>query len=79
MIHVDVRRVPGSDAVTRPTYAVETSTDGAGWALQYSTTAEQAARPELAQQEAENIARIFAAGAHYAGAEVRITSCGAAL
>lgn len=75
MIHVNVRTDP-----SRPSdYIVETSTDGAGWRVQYVCPLTVGDDPIAPRREAERTARTFAHGARYAGADVRITSCGYAL
>lgn len=72
MIHINVR----SAGEGLRSYVVEASTDGAGWSEQYFC----APAPEYtAREHAEHVARIFANGCRYAGAEVRMTSCGAEL
>lgn len=79
MIHVDVKRA--SDA-PRADYLVQASTDGAGWRTQYIVAA-TVGTPSMddaeRRREAEDIARVFAHGCRYAGAELRVTSCGYAL
>lgn len=75
MIHVNVRTDPAHPE--RPNdYIVETSTDGAGWKTQYVCPLTEGDDPITPRRTAENTARTFANGARYAGAEVRMTSCG---
>ena len=56
-------------------YIVEASTDGAGFTEQYFC-GPVPERRRSAREHAEYVARIFANGCRYAGAEVRMTSCG---
>lgn len=71
MIHINVRHA----GVGLRSYIVEASTDGAGFSEQYFC----GPVPEVhrsARENAEHVARIVANGCQYAGAEVRMTSCG---
>jgi hypothetical protein len=70
MIHVDVRR----DAIGD--YRVETSVDGAGWALQYLHCRTVGETEADVKSRAEHCARTFAAGCQFAGARVKMTSGG---
>jgi hypothetical protein len=76
MIHVDVRK-------TGAGYVVEASTDGAGFATQHVIDVRKdmpiVATFPLAREYAETIARAFANGCGYTGADVRMTSCGGPL
>lgn len=72
MIHINVRSA--GDGLR--SYVVETSTGGAGWLEQYFCGPQT---DWTAREHAEHVARIFANGCRYAGAEVRMTSCGAEL
>ncbi len=54
---------------------VEASTDGAGWSEQYFCGPVPECH-QSAREHAEHVARIFANGCRYAGADVRPTSCG---
>jgi hypothetical protein len=75
MIHVNVR--PDPNPVAHPADCiVETSTDGAGWKVQYVcafTVGDDPARP---RQDAEGIARVMGHAWSYAGLEWRGTSHG---
>jgi hypothetical protein len=71
MIEINVR--PAGVGLTA--HIVEASTDGAGFTEQYFC-GPVPERGRSAREHAEYIARIFANGVRYAGAEVRMTSCG---
>lgn len=71
MIHINVKRASNE----LRSYIVETSTDGGGWAEQYFCGPFSEAG-QTARENAEHVARIFANGCRYAGAEVKMTSCG---
>jgi len=70
MIEINVR--PAGVGLTA--HIVEASTDAAGFTEQYFCGPARAGRS--ARQHAEYVARIFANGVRYAGAEVRMTTCG---
>jgi hypothetical protein len=75
MIHINVRSNSSSQAHANECI-VETSTDGAGWKVQYIcgfTIGDDDMRP---RREAENIARIMGAAWTYAGIDWRGTSHG---
>lgn len=72
MIEIDVR--PADGWLTA--HVVEASTDGVGFIEQYFR-GPVPERRRSAREHAEDVARIFANGCRYAGAEVRMTSCGA--
>jgi hypothetical protein len=73
LIHINVR--PAGQGL--PSWIVETSTDGAGWAEQYLCGPPDNGKGP--RWLAEQTARIFANGCRYAGADVRMTSAGAEL
>jgi hypothetical protein len=70
LIQINVR--PAGEGLTA--YIVEDSTEGVGFTAQYFC-GPVPERRRSAREYAERIARIFANGCRYAGAEVRMTSC----
>jgi hypothetical protein len=80
MIHIDVKRLrdPNNADVTTG-FAVETSTDGAGWKRQFTCALQHGQSVANCKREAEWIATVFGEGCLYAGATIRKTSGGYAL
>ena len=76
MIHVNVRRKHQQHGGDPYAFIVETSTDGAGWKTQYMLALSHGDTLARVKADAEQTARVFAAGCEYAGAETRKTSGG---
>lgn len=75
MIHVNVRPDPNPNAHAEDCI-VETSTDGAGWRVQYVCNTTLGDAPGRARSGAEHTARIMRVAWDYAGVPNRGTSHG---
>lgn len=75
MIHVNVRRDPNPAAHVNDCI-VETSTDGAGWKVQYVLSYTIGDHPDRPRVMAEGLARAMGVAWSYAGVEWRGTSHG---
>ena len=76
MIHVDVRRLAQQTGNDPYAYIVETSTDGAGWKLQFRCDLQVDETLAEAKSRAEFIARVMIQAWQYAGIECKGTSGG---
>lgn len=75
MIHVNVKRNPAPGAHAAECI-VETSTDGAGWKVQYIVSYTVGYDVDQPRREAEGIARVMGVAWTYAGVAWRGTSFG---